>query len=105
MAQRLVDFIIQKNSLRISVIDRDALQEIADHDDWTDDSKFLEACEWHLCNGWETIVPEEIAALAEGLILSNDCERNDNHEITDLKVVYWDSNYQIRSAFQKLLDE
>ena len=61
-----------------------------------------EALEYHLCNGWEIIAPEECGALTDGLILTDNATRNGDGQVVALGRVYWDSNYQITNALEEL---
>lgn len=73
--------------------DLDSLQEAAD---------LPEALESNLCNGWEVIAPEECGALTNGIIITDDYDRNDHGNLTHLGTVYWDANYAVRSALDEL---
>lgn len=67
------------------------------------DAKTIEeALEYHLCNGWEIITPEECGALTSGLIITDDATRDDNGQLTKLGRVYWDANYMVTSALEEL---
>lgn len=57
-----------------------------------------EILEWHLCNGWTIVPPEECGALTSGLIITDDWDCDDNGNYTRLGRVYWDSNYQVVNA-------
>lgn len=52
-------------------------------------------------NGWEFINPEEIGALTEGEIISNDVSRDEDGEIVDVGIVYWNSDYAITNTLGK----
>lgn len=56
-------------------------------------------------NGWHFIPPEEIGALTDGDILSDDCAIEDDGTYTLYGPVYWDSDYQIRDAASRLLED
>ena len=49
----------------------------------------------HLGNGWEMVAPEEIGALTSSPILSDEVERDEEGEITDVGRVYWYPQYQV----------
>lgn len=86
---------------------REWLTEQADEkgDQYLDsDDAFHEILERHLCNGWEMIRPEEIAALTDGTILSKDVGRDDDGKLTHLGAVYWHERYQVESPCRVLLD-
>ena len=67
------------------------------------DTTLYDLLEDHLCNGWDWIRPEEIGALTSAPILSDECSRNDEGEITSIGAVYWHERYQIESATNELL--
>ena len=58
--------------------------------------------EWQLANGWELIAPEEIGALTDAPLLSDDGERDDEGKLIALTTVYWLPNYQILSEVAAL---
>lgn len=66
------------------------------------DNLFLELCEYPLCNGWELIAPEDIGALTDSLIFSQDVERDDWGKILKVGDVYWFPDYMIRSPALEL---
>ncbi len=58
--------------------------------------------EWQTCNGWEWIAPEEIGALTDAPILSDDAARDDEGRLTNIGRVFWFPNCQVESAVQTL---
>lgn len=60
--------------------------------------------EWHLCNGWEWVAPEDIGALTSGDIITDDIERDDQGNVLRVGRVYWDESYQVRDSVEELLD-
>lgn len=64
-----------------------------------------ELLEDHLCNGWESVRPEEVGALTSATLLAYDVERDDKGELTFAGSVYWDQNYQVRSTIRTLYEE
>ena len=83
---------------------REGLQARVDSGQSIDtDSTLYGLLEDHLCDGWDRIRPEEIGALTSAPILSDECSRNDEGEITSTGVVYWHERYQIESAANELL--
>ncbi len=72
--------------------------------DWVEGTNYiyLELLEGAIQNGWETLPPEEIGALTDGIILSNEVDRDDYGKILKLGKVYWYPNYQIRSEIDDL---
>ena len=116
MSRKLVEF--TKNDAGNLVITllpegRAELQEkIDDHDAVKNphqhpldpDAVFLDLIEYQLCNGWETIQPEECGALTDGLLVTDDAQRDDDGKLTALGRVYWDERYAIRSAAKELYE-
>jgi len=56
----------------------------------------------HLGNGWELVPPEDIGALTSAPILSDEIERDDDGEITEVGRVYWYPDYQVRDEIEAL---
>jgi hypothetical protein len=71
----------------LSLSDNDALSELLDYE---------------LCNGWDMIYPEEIGALTDAPILSDDAQYNDDGELIWCDNVYWYPDYQVLSPVEEL---
>ena len=82
----------------------DGREEIADllASGLDDHRIFFDLAEDFLANGWETIRPEEVGALTDATIISDDCERNDAGDIVKIGRVWWDANYAARSTVGEL---
>jgi hypothetical protein len=52
------------------------------------DSQLAEVIEWQLCNGWELLRPEEVGALTDAPILSDNVERDNQGNVTHVGIVY-----------------
>jgi len=80
-------------------------EHIADHrDDEGDERTFYDLIESHLCNGWTLVNPQDIGALTEAVILSDDVEIADDGRIVHVGSVYANiHNYQITSPVDALL--
>jgi hypothetical protein len=91
--------------LRISLDDdgRAALAELND-DELDSDGAFLDLIERQLCNGWQLVAPEEIGALTDAPIISDDVGRDDQGKLTAVGSVYAWMNYQILSPARELRD-
>lgn len=63
---------------------------------------YSDLMEYELGNGWEWIRPEEIGALTDGNILSDEVVRDDQGNITKLGRVYWFPNHQVISEIDEL---
>jgi hypothetical protein len=68
-----------------------------------DAESVLELLEWHLCNGWSHLFPENIGALTDcDLIISDDAEQNDDGDMTHVGRFYWHEAYQVEDPLETL---
>lgn len=82
---------------------RDELADLrASHPEMTDDRLFSELAEDFLANGWETIPPEDVGAMTDATIISDECERSDTGEVERVGRAWWDANYAVRSTIGEL---
>jgi hypothetical protein len=106
--QGYIDFRIQNGNLHI-VADNVCREEIrqakADGVNIDSDDYARELLERQLCNGWQEIQPEEVAALTSGLILTDDWSRDDHGKLTEVGRVYWHSQYAVESIGGQLLEK
>jgi hypothetical protein len=58
----------------------------------------------HTSNGWDWVRPEEIGALTDAPIISDNVERDDHGDITTVASVYAFMDYQVRSVASDLLN-
>ncbi|GAA6622760.1 hypothetical protein [Scytonema sp. NUACC26] len=58
------------------------------------DGIFIDLFEYHLCNGWSTVLPEDIGALTSGLLLRSPEGK-----------IYWDESYAVRSLVDDLVEK
>src|SRR5208283_5888464 len=107
--EKLVEFVKRADGLLIKLLraGREFLREQRDGTGWKlgTDAIFSELIEWHLCNGWEFVAPEEIGALTAAPILSDSAMRNDKGELTAIDKVFWFPNYQVESEIETLLEK
>lgn len=89
----MVTFTEQENGLLITPDDIEELKEATD---------LFEAFEDQLCNGWSVIDTSQSGDLTDGMIISDDCEYDDDGNLTERGVVYWDSNYQVTDTLEEL---
>jgi len=68
------------------------------------DQILCDLLEYSLCNGWESVPPEDIGALTSAPILSDEITRDDNGNITEIGKVYWFPDYAVRSEIDELAD-
>lgn len=66
------------------------------------DEAIRQLLEDRLCGVWEEILPEEIGALTSAMLLSDDVERDDHGEITQIGRVYFNSYYAVMDEIQEL---
>lgn len=61
--------------------------------------------EYHICNGWELVRPEEIGALTgdANTLLTDTAERNEYGELTACETVWFDNMYAVRDPVEELL--
>lgn len=74
--------------------------------DWSKGTDYIyfDLLEEECSNGWEVVNPEDIAALTDAIILSDEVERNDNGDIVKVGRVYWYPDYQIRAEIDDLYE-
>jgi len=73
-------------------------------DSWNDFDLFYNIIDYHLCNGWTRLYPEDVGALTESPILSQDVSYNDNGDIETVGDIFWYPNYQVENLAEKLLE-
>lgn len=107
MAGKYVEFDTQANgNLRITLISesREDVQEIASLRELTADGKLHEVIEWQLANGWTLVPAEDIGALTEAPILSEDIDYDDHGNVQHVGVVYWYPEYEVKDPVAQLLE-
>lgn len=106
MAGKYVEFDTQANGkLHITLLPeaREDVQEIAFSQELTADNKLAEVIEWHIGNGWSFVDPEDIGALTEAPILSDDVDYDDQGK-AKVGVVYWYPEYEVTDPVAQLLE-
>jgi hypothetical protein len=96
---------LENGNLRISLIEeeRSEVEEISQNGKGID-AQFIEIIEHQLCNGWDMIKPEEIAALTSAPILSDSAIYDDRGILTGIDEVWWYPNYAIFNEVEELLE-
>ena len=61
-----------------------------------------EALESNLGNGWASIPPEDIGALTDGTIITDDWDMDDDGVMSCPGTVYWDANYAVTDTLAEL---
>ncbi len=105
MAGKYVDFDTTNGNLHITLLPeaREDVQEIASSQQLTSDNKLAEVIEWHIGNGWSFVSPEDVSALTDAPILSDDIEYGNNGQVQRVGVVYWYQEYEIHDPIEQLL--
>ncbi len=62
-----------------------------------------DALEYHLCNGWSMIQPEEIGALTDAPIIGIDVQRDDQGKLIHVGRAFWFPNYMVEDPLKTLL--
>ncbi len=78
------------------------LKEIITNKDWNWNTKWYEAIEQQLCNGWTEILPEQVGALTDSPILSESVEYDDNGDVESIGDSWWFPNYMIEDPLETL---
>lgn len=107
MAGKYTEFEKQADgNLRIVLLPeaRDEVEEIASQE-LDADSKLAEAIEWQLANGWSFLRPEDVGALTDAPILSEEVDTDEQGEVRSVGIVYWYPQYQVHDPVAQLLQE
>jgi hypothetical protein len=97
MSGKYTEFEKQLNgNLRIVLLEegRESVEEIAAKE-ITADSKLAETIEWQLGNGWSMLRPEDISALTEAPILSEEVDFDNQGRARNVGTVYWYPQYDV----------
>ena len=100
MSGKYTEFEKQTNgNLRIVLLEegRASVEEIAAKK-ITADSKLAETIEWQLGNGWSFVRPEDIGALTDAPIITDD-----QGNVLKMGTVYWYPLYDVRDPVAQLL--
>ena len=92
--------------LRLTITDegKAELRALVDDGESIDSDEFMyDLLEYHTCNGWDWVRPEEIGALTAAPIISDNVERDDHGHISNISSVYAFMAYQVRSVAGDLL--
>ena len=108
MAGKYTEFEKQANgNMRIVLLKgaRDDVQEIASREDIDADSRLAETIEWQLANGWSLVRPEDVGALTEAPIISEEIDDDDQGNVLKVGTVYWYPEYDVRDPVAQLRDQ
>lgn len=106
MSGKYTEFEKQPNgNLRIVLLEeeRESVEEIVAQE-ITADSKLAQAIEWQLGNGWSFVRPEDIGALTEAPILTEEIEEDNQGNVLKVGTVYWYPQYDVSDPVAKLLE-
>jgi hypothetical protein len=105
MSGKYTDFEkLADGNLRIALREeaRQDVQEIADQE-LDADSELAEVIEWQLSNGWSLLRPEDIGALTDAPILSEELDADEQGNILSVGTVYWYPQYDVTDPVTQLL--
>jgi len=105
MSGKYTEFEKQANGhLRIALLPeaRGDVQEISSKE-IDADNKLSEVIEWQLANGWSLVRPEDVGALTDAPILSEDIDTDDQGNVRSVGTVYWYPQYDVTDPVTKLL--
>jgi hypothetical protein len=97
MAGKYTEFEKQANgNIRIALLPeaRDDVQEIASKE-LTADSKLAQVIEWQLSNGWSMVQPEDVGALTDAPILTEEIDTDTQGNVLKVGTVYWYPQYDV----------
>src|SRR5260370_3284526 len=105
--QRLVELSVENEGLRITLLPdagvREQVEEIAAKD-IDADSKLMEVLEWNLSNTeWAFVQAEDIGALTDAPIVSDEVDTDDHGTVTGVGRVFWWTQYEVKDAVETLL--
>ena len=76
--------------------------DLIDHETDITSMSLYELFEYQLCNGWSFVNPEDLGALTDAPILSEEIIYNDNGEVESIGIVYWFPDYMIVNIAEQL---
>ena len=105
MAGKYTEFVKQPNgNIRIALLEeaREDVQEIASKE-LDADNKLAQVIEWQLSNGWSFVRPEDVGALTDAPILSEEVDTDTQGNVLKVGTVYWYPQYDVRDPVAQLL--
>ncbi len=92
-------------NLRIVLLEeaRESVQEIAAKE-IDADSRLAETIEWQLTNGWSLVRPEDVGALTDAPIVTEDIDTDNQGNVLHVGTVYWYPQYDVSDPVAKLLE-
>lgn len=106
MSDKYTEFeTLPNGNLRIRLLEeeRGSAEEIAAQQ-IAADSKLAQVIEWQLGNGWSFVRPEDIGALTEAPILTEEIDTDDQGTVLKVGTVYWYPQYDVSDPVAKLLE-
>jgi hypothetical protein len=112
MNVKAVDFVKRPGALALVLTDagRAAADEIRDvRTRHGIDAALHELCEFQLCNGWEVLHEQDLAALGAltgcNFIVSEDVERDDYGNLLRVGSVFWNPDYAVEDEIETLFSK
>ena len=103
--RRLVNLTEKDGCLHITPVDSASLEEIREiHETQAPDAALGSVLEWYLCSGWEWVQPEEIGALTDAPLLSQEVVRDEDGNLLSVGTVYYDADYMLRDPIATLIE-
>ena len=103
-----VDF-TKKNGNLVVTLTPEGKQEIADaiadSKNIGSDDFMLELFEYELCNGWGVVNPEDVGALTDSPLFSDETVFDEDGDFESVGRIYWFPNYQIESPVETLYEK
>lgn len=78
--------------------------ELGSHEALSPESLLWDALEHNLANGWSRVLPEQIGALTDAPIISDEVEYDDHGDVVSVGKIYAYMAYQITSPLLKIVD-
>jgi hypothetical protein len=106
MSGKYTEFEKQVNgNLRIVLLEeaRVDVQEIASKE-LDADSRLAEVVDWQLSNGWSFVRPEDVSALTDAPIITEDIDTDNQGNVLKVGTVYWYQQYEVRDPVAQLLE-
>lgn len=106
MTGKYTEFEKQANgNLRIVLLPeaRDDVQEIGSKE-LDADTKLAQVIEWQLSNGWSMVRPEDVAALTDAPLITEDIDTDNQGNVLHVGIVYWYPEYEVRDPVAQLIE-
>jgi|GEM_PF-2409048 len=92
-------------SLNKNITKKSRKEFLDDTKDYHSDQRFMELIEDFLCNGWDWVNAEDIGALTEAPLLTNDIEIDDQGNVIKVGIIYKYEMYQVYDPVEEIFSE